>query len=135
MDRDFPIKIELGNRKQLIKLQGQSLYPGSLPEQKPYPLVTGAAARAANSTVRDAQLCLDQSLDPAKVKGKILVCLREITLPVTKGRVALQAGAIGMILVNDMSNGEETVAAPYDLPAANINYRDGLTLFSYINST
>ncbi|MCL7038840.1 hypothetical protein MKW94_028194, partial [Papaver nudicaule] len=52
-----------------------------------------------------------------------------------KGVVALQAGAVGMILANDILSGNEIVADPHVLPAAHISYSDGLTLFSYINST
>ncbi|MCL7035485.1 hypothetical protein MKW94_015776, partial [Papaver nudicaule] len=52
-----------------------------------------------------------------------------------KGVVALQAGAVGMILANDILSGNEIVADPHVLPAAHISYSDGLTLFSYTNST
>ncbi|KAI3939363.1 hypothetical protein MKW98_022231 [Papaver atlanticum] len=132
MDREFPVRIGLGNRKHL---EGQSLYPGPLPIRKFYPLINGTAARAANSTDHDAQLCIAGSLDIKKVKGKILACLRGITNRTDKGRVARDAGAIGMILVNDISTGKETVADHHVLPSAHINYRDGLILLSYINST
>ncbi|RZC45995.1 hypothetical protein C5167_038953 [Papaver somniferum] len=132
MDREFPVRIGLGNRKHL---EGQSLYPGPLPIRKFYPLINGTAARAANSTDHDAQLCIAGSLDIKKVKGKILACLRGITNRTDKGRVARDAGAIGMILVSDISAGTETVADHHVLPSAHINYRDGLILLSYINST
>ncbi|KAI3949375.1 hypothetical protein MKW98_023312 [Papaver atlanticum] len=131
IDREFPIEIGLGNRKHL---KGQSLYPKGLPIKKFYPLINGTSAKAANSTDEDAQLCFAGSLDPAKVKGKILACLRGISGRVEKGIVALQAGAAGMILANDEANGRETVADPHVLPSAHITYSDGLALFSYINS-
>ncbi|KAI3996726.1 hypothetical protein MKX01_041026 [Papaver californicum] len=132
IDREFRVKIGLGNRKHL---KGQSLYPKALPVRKFYPLIYGTAAKAANSSDHDAQLCLAGSLDPKKVKGKILSCLRGINGRVEKGVVALQAGAVGMILANDILSGNEIVADPHVLPSAHINYTDGLTLFSYINST
>ncbi|KAI3990444.1 hypothetical protein MKX01_021379, partial [Papaver californicum] len=132
MDQEFPVRIALGNRKHL---EGQSLYPGPLPIRKFYPLINGTAARAANSADHDAQLCFAVSLDSKKVKGKILACLWGITNRTEKGKVARQAGAIGMILVNDISTGKETVADRHVLPTAHINYQDGLILLSYINST
>ncbi|KAI3888688.1 hypothetical protein MKX03_012877 [Papaver bracteatum] len=132
MDREFLVRIGLGNRTHL---EGQSLYPGPLPIRKFYPLINGTAARAANSTDHDAQLCIAGSLDIKKVKGKILACLRGITSRIYKGKVARDAGAIGMILVNDISAGTETAADHHVLPSAHINYRDGLILLSYINST
>ncbi|MCL7022812.1 hypothetical protein MKW94_029665, partial [Papaver nudicaule] len=132
IDREFPVKIGLGNRKHL---KGQSLYPKGLPAKKFYPLINGTSAKLANSTDEDAQLCFAGSLDPEKVKGKILACLRGITGRVEKGVVALQSGAVGMILANAESNGNEIVADPHVLPSAHITYNDGLVLFSYINST
>ncbi|KAI3906129.1 hypothetical protein MKW92_021330 [Papaver armeniacum] len=132
IDREFPVRIGLGNRKHL---KGQSLFPKALPVPKFYPLIDGTAAKAANSTDHDAQLCLAGSLDPEKVKGKILACLRGSNGRVEKGVVARQAGAVGMILANDILSGNEIVADPHVLPAAHINYTDGLTLFSYINSS
>ena len=75
------------------------------------------------------------SLDPAKVKGKIVVCLRGITARVEKGEAVHQAGGIGMVLANDVDNGNEIVADAHVLPATHITYSDGLTLFSYLGST
>ncbi|RZC65947.1 hypothetical protein C5167_009636 [Papaver somniferum] len=132
IDREFPVEIGLGNRKHL---KGQSLYPKALPIKKFYPLINGTSAKAANSTNEDARLCFAGSLDPAKVKGKILACIRGISGRVEKGIVALQAGAAGMILANDEANGRETVADPHVLLSAHITYIDGLALFSYIGST
>ncbi|OVA19721.1 Peptidase S8/S53 domain [Macleaya cordata] len=132
IDREFTTYVALGNRTHL---KGQSLSPKSLPIQQFYPLISGVDAKAANATVHDAQLCFAGSLDPEKVKGKILACLRGISGRVEKGVVALQAGAVGMILANDASTGNEIIADSHLLPAAHINYTDGLILFAYINST
>lgn len=75
------------------------------------------------------------TLDPLKVKGKIVVCLRGITARVEKGEVVLKAGGIGMVLANDVDNGNEIMADAHLLPATHITYSDGLILFSYLNST
>jgi hypothetical protein len=74
-------------------------------------------------------------LDPLKVKGKILVCLRGINARLDKGRQALLAGAVGMILANDKITGNEVISDAHVIPASHINYADGLQLFAYINST
>ncbi|KAI3997775.1 hypothetical protein MKX01_007662 [Papaver californicum] len=130
--REFRVKIELGNRKHL-KLCctpfGESLYPKALPVRKFYPLIYGTTAKAANHQI------MTRKATSSKVKGKILACLRGINGRVEKGVVALQAGTVWMILANDILSGNEIVADPHVLPAAHINYTDGLTLFSYINST
>lgn len=81
------------------------------------------------------RLCLHGTLDPKKVKGKIVVCLRGQTARVAKGEEARKAGAVGMILCNDFDSGNDIIADPHVLPASNINYTNGLAVYSYLNST
>lgn len=78
---------------------------------------------------------MEGTLDPEKVKGKILVCLRGVTDRVEKGLQAARVGAVGMILCNDEYDGNSLVADPHFLPATHINYTDGLAVLAYINST
>jgi hypothetical protein len=78
---------------------------------------------------------LPGSLDPKKVKGKIVVCLRGTNARVAKGVTVLQAGGVGMVLANDASSGNDVIADAHLLPATHISYRDGLLLYSYLKST
>ena len=80
-----------------------------------------------------SQLCKPGSLDPKKVKGKILVCINLETPRTEKGRVAALAGAVGMILANNFEGDE--VADAHVLPASNVDYNDTLSVVHYINST
>lgn len=80
-------------------------------------------------------LCKEETLDPKKVKGKIVVCLRGENARVAKGQEAARAGAAGMILCNDELSGNEIIADPHVLPATHINYTDGLIVYAYINTT
>lgn len=80
-------------------------------------------------------LCKKDSLDPEKVKGKIVACLRGDNARVDKGQQAATAGAVGMILCNDKASGNEIIADAHVLPASQINYEDGEAVFSYLNST
>lgn len=80
-------------------------------------------------------LCQRGTLDPKKVKGKILVCLRGINPRTDKGKQAMLAGAVGMILANDERSGNEVIADPHLLPATHINFNDGAIVLAYINST
>ncbi|RLM79756.1 subtilisin-like protease SBT5.3 isoform X2 [Panicum miliaceum] len=116
-------------------VQGQSLSMTTLPEKTSYKLIDSAKAGVANATTKDAHLCMIGALDPAKVKGKIVVCLRGINPRVAKGEAVKQAGGAGMVLANDASTGNEIIADAHVLPATQIKYRDGLRLYSYINST
>lgn len=80
-------------------------------------------------------LCKAGTLDPRKVKGKIVVCLRGDIERTEKSQEAAMAGAVGMILVNNKESGNEIDADPHVLPASHINYTDGLALFTYITNT
>ena len=80
-------------------------------------------------------LCQNGTLDPKKVKGKIVLCLRGINARVDKGEQALLAGAVGMVLANDKTTGNEIIADPHVLPASHINFSDGVEVFNYINSS
>lgn len=132
MDRQFRSDGILGNK---IRLEGESLSPSALPRNKFYPLVNAADAKAANASIDNARLCQNGTIDPGKVKGKIMVCLRGVNARVDKGLQALQAGALGMILANNELSGNEILADAHVLPATHINFTDGVLLFTYINST
>ncbi|XP_027347006.1 subtilisin-like protease SBT5.3 [Abrus precatorius] len=131
MDREFPSYVILGNR---ISFKGESLSAGKLAD-KFYPIIKATDAKLASARVEDAVLCQNGTLDPNKVKGKIVVCLRGINARMNKGEQALQAGAVGMVLANDQNSGNELLADPHVLPATHINFNDGLAVFNYINST
>ncbi|XP_058772779.1 subtilisin-like protease SBT5.4 [Vicia villosa] len=131
LDREFSASVSL--------LDGQSFkgasFSSPLPENKFYPLISAADARLDEASVENAALCINGTIDPKKVKGKILVCLRGVNARIEKGLTALEAGAVGMILCNDKANGNEIDNDPHLLPASHITYEDGVAVFAYINST
>ncbi|KAL9690644.1 hypothetical protein QQ045_011050 [Rhodiola kirilowii] len=132
MDREFNSYVQIGNKNHF---KGASLSAKSLPASKFYPLVESGSAKLANATITAAKLCQPGTLDGAKIKGKILLCTRGITARVDKGNQALLAGAVGLILANDETTGNEIIADPHVLPASHISYTDGLAVFAYVNST
>ncbi|PON88007.1 Subtilase [Trema orientale] len=132
MDREFPSYVTLGNKRSF---KGQSLSPRALKTGKFYRLISSVEAKAANASAEEAILCKPETLDPRKVKGKIVVCLRGENARVDKGQQVLQAGGVGMILANNELTGNEIIADPHVLPASHINYSDGITVFTYVNST
>ncbi|KAJ6986296.1 subtilisin-like protease SBT1.6 [Populus alba x Populus x berolinensis] len=99
IDRSFPAVVVLGNGK---KLSGVSLYAGLPLSGKMYPLVY-----PGKSGVLAASLCMENSLDPKMVRGKIVVCDRGSSPRVAKGLVVKKAGGVGMILANGVSNGSD----------------------------
>ncbi|KAM0936542.1 putative tripeptidyl-peptidase II [Dioscorea sansibarensis] len=84
---------------------------------------------------RAANLCLANSLDPEKVKGKIVVCLRGESERTAQGLVVQKAGGAGMILANDIEDADDIVGDAHFVPTINIVYSDGVELYSYLNST
>ncbi|XP_022758875.1 subtilisin-like protease SBT5.3 isoform X1 [Durio zibethinus] len=131
MDREFPSIVVLGNN---MHYKGQSLSVKVLPN-KLFPLISAADTKAANASIQNASLCQAGAIDPKKATGKILVCLRGQNARVDKGQQAALAGAVGMVLANDILTGNEILADAHVLPASHINYTDGLAVFTYINLT
>lgn len=81
------------------------------------------------------KLCIGGSLDKAKVKGKIVVCVRGKNARVEKGEAVHRAGGAGMVLANDEASGNEVIADAHVLPATHITYADGVTLLAYLKAT
>ncbi|CAI0440319.1 unnamed protein product [Linum tenue] len=133
MDRSFETYAELRNG---LRIKGASMTEALLPVRKFYPLISAAeAAGLRPNATRDALLCKPGSLDPAKVKGKVVACLRGDTSRLSKSNETAKAGAVGMILCNDKSNGDEISPDPHFIPTVQIGYKDGLKVFKYINGT
>ncbi|KAM7263178.1 hypothetical protein ACFE04_000861 [Oxalis oulophora] len=132
IDREYYNNVVLQNGNQY---KGVSFATDELPSGKFYPLIGSEQAKAANATAEEAMICLPGSLDPSKVKGKIIACLRGQNARVQKGAVAKSAGAVGMILCNDQSTGNDIISDHHALPAAHITYESGQAVYAYINST
>ncbi|CAJ1971132.1 unnamed protein product [Sphenostylis stenocarpa] len=130
MDRDFLSNISLGN-KQIF--QGASLNRGLPPsKQNFYSVIFSADARLSNASINDARVCKPGTLDPAKVKGKILVCLRSDKLQsVKEGEQGKLAGAVAVFVQNDKQSGNLLLAENQVLPAASISGTDT----DYLNSS
>ncbi|KAG6761666.1 hypothetical protein POTOM_034895 [Populus tomentosa] len=127
IDRSFPAVVVLGNGK---KLSGVSLYAGLPLSGKMYPLVY-----PGKSGVLAASLCMENSLDPKMVRGKIVVCDRGSSPRVAKGLVVKKAGGVGMILANGVSNGEGLVGDAHLIPACALGSDEGDAVKAYASST
>ncbi|KAG2579167.1 subtilisin-like protease SBT1.5 [Panicum virgatum] len=140
MDRAFPANVRLGDGQVL---DGVSVYGGPVLEPgKMYELVyagaSGSGGGGASSSAADgysASMCLDGSLDPAAVRGKIVVCDRGVNSRAAKGDVVRRAGAVGMVLANGAFDGEGLVADYHVLPATAVGAAAGEKLRKYIASS
>lgn len=128
IDRDFPADVNLGNGKVI---PGMSVYSGpALSPHKLYPLVY---AGSEGSDGYSSSLCLEGSLDPKTVRGKIVLCDRGINSRATKGEVVKKAGGIAMILANGVFDGEGLVADCHVLPATAVGATSGDEIREYIS--
>ncbi|KMS98347.1 hypothetical protein BVRB_4g093060 [Beta vulgaris subsp. vulgaris] len=136
VDREISSYIILGNHLK-IKVH---VYVCPI-DDKFYPLINGAEAHLPNANITDALWCGSSALDPAKVKGKILVCRYTLSIPESaKDTIdsahARKLGAAGLILAGDEKLGSRILHNELHLlPTVIINYKDSETLFGYINST
>ncbi|CAA0832194.1 subtilase 1.3 [Striga hermonthica] len=128
MDREFPANVKLGSGKSLT---GASLYKGqrNLSVNRLYPLVYNGDSNSTSPT--PSSMCLEGTLNPRSVAGKIVICDRGISPRVQKGQVVKDAGGVGMILTNTAANGEELVADCHLLPAAAIGESAGKLIKRY----
>ncbi|KAL6846210.1 hypothetical protein ACP4OV_023658 [Aristida adscensionis] len=128
LDRDFPAYAALGNGETHA---GMSLYSGEGLGDEKLPLVYNKGIRAGSNA---SKLCMAGTLDPAAVKGKVVLCDRGGNSRVEKGLVVKQAGAAGMVLANTAQSGEEVVADSHLLPAVAVGAKSGDAIRSYVES-
>ncbi|XP_022946948.1 subtilisin-like protease SBT1.6 [Cucurbita moschata] len=127
IDRNFPAVVIMGNRR---KIHGVSLYAGAPLNSTMYPLVY-----PGKSGELSASLCMESSLDPKIVTGKIVICDRGSSPRVEKGLVVKKAGGVGMILANGISNGEGLVGDAHILPACAVGSVEGDAMKAYASSS
>ncbi|HEY3187008.1 MAG TPA: S8 family serine peptidase, partial [Solirubrobacteraceae bacterium] len=88
-------------------------------------IIDAANAAAAGVATADAERCFADSLDPAKVAGKAVLCQRGVNPRIEKSKNVKAAGGVGMILYNanpaqDLDNDIHFV------PAVHVSNADGL---------
>jgi subtilisin family serine protease len=121
---NFENTIVLGNGKKIV---GASI---STKPVKKTRVVDAAKAAASTSTSDVASLCGPKSLARAKVKGKIVVCLRGEYDRVAKSAEVKRAGGKAMILVNPSENSLD--ADFHAIPTIHISDTDQARLFRYL---
>lgn len=109
-----------------------SIYSGpTLAPHRLYPLIYAGGEGGIGYS---SSLCLEGSLDPKDVKGKIVLCDRGINSRAAKGVVVKKAGGVAMILANGVFDGEGLVADCHVLPATAVGAISGDIIRRYITS-
>jgi subtilisin family serine protease len=83
--------------------------------------------------VGTSDLCLEGSLDPTKVAGKIVLCRRGGNGRVAKSKAVFDAGGKGIILYNT-SDVDDLFSDNFWVPGIAVDYSDGITIKNYIAS-
>ncbi|SFL84881.1 S8 family peptidase [Rugamonas rubra] len=111
---------------------GASLNTSALPAK---PIVRSEDAGLAGAGADALRLCYSAAwnggapaLDPAKVAGKVVTCVRGTNDRVDKSLAVLQAGGVGMVLVD---NGAGLVAEVHSVPTVHLSSADGAAVKAY----
>ncbi|XP_061347340.1 subtilisin-like protease SBT4.14 [Gastrolobium bilobum] len=125
IDRDFQSTIELGSGKN-VSGTGVNTFNT---KQKQYPLVDGVNAARNTTSKEDAKFCFEDSLEPNKVKGKLVYCRLRIY---GTDSVVKAIGGIGTIMENEQFL---DVAQIFMAPATIVNSSIGQIITNYTQST
>ncbi|KAF5466901.1 hypothetical protein F2P56_016783 [Juglans regia] len=125
IDREFRSKVHLGNGKNILGL-GVSTFN---PKQELYPLISGADAARDSASKEDARFCVEDTLDPIKVKDRLVYCKLGTwgTDSVVRG-----IGGVGTIVETDRFL---DAAQIFMAPATMVNGTIGEFIDDYIHST
>lgn len=114
--------VALGNG---TTINGVSLTVGS----NTAPFVYAETVKKAAAAVADARLCFPNTLDPALVAGKIVLCDRGTNARVEKSQVVGAAGGVGMVLANVVAG--TLNADPHSVPTLHAAHTDRAALLAY----
>ncbi|WP_328474566.1 S8 family serine peptidase [Actinoplanes sp. NBC_00393] len=122
-DRGYEKSVTLGNGTSYEGFGQGAAVPSS-------PLIDSVQAGVAGAPAAEVQLCYSNGrLDPAKVTGKIVLCLRGGNSRTDKSLAVKQAGGVGMVLYNNPDN---SVNADYHfVPTVHVNSAAGLAIKAY----
>jgi subtilisin family serine protease len=99
----------------------------------PAPLVDSVNVGKTGADATEVALCYPGTLDPAKVTGKIVLCLRGVIARVDKSLAVQQAGGVGMVLYNDP---DSSLNADFHfVPTVHVDKASGLAIKAYIAGT
>ncbi len=93
-------------------------------------LIRAEDAGLAGANATNLKLCFSSPavLDPAKVAGKVVVCTRGTNARVDKSLAVLNAGGVGMVLVD---TGGGLVADVHSVPSVHVSAADGAAIQAY----
>ncbi|GIF23658.1 subtilisin family serine protease/plastocyanin [Actinoplanes tereljensis] len=95
------------------------------------PLIDSEVAGTSDSDGYYSAMCLPDWLDPAKVKGKIVLCARGISGRVAKSELVKSLGGVGMILYQPFWEAGDGLADFHAVPTAHVGQATGEAIRQY----
>ena len=123
---NFENTLVLGNGRKIV---GASIADDPVGVHR---LVSSEDVAAAGADADDARLCGPDTLDPAKVTGKIVVCLRGVFDRVAKSAEVKRAGGVAMVLANPTPNSLD--ADFHSVPTIHIDDAGTARVMRYLDS-
>ena len=122
----FENTVVLGNGRKVL---GASIADEPVPSA---PLVDSKAVALPGVEVEDAEVCDTETLDPAKVTGRIVVCTRGVTDRVAKSAEVDRAGGVAMILANPSANSLD--ADFHSVPTVHVDAAGAEVIWAYLEA-
>ena len=97
------------------------------------PLVNSSASGLAGADATALSLCGPSTLDPAKVTGKMVVCVRGVYDRVAKSAEVARAGGVAMVLANPTA-GQSLDADFHSVPTVHLEKASGDAVIAYANT-
>ncbi|HEV7655510.1 MAG TPA: S8 family peptidase [Mycobacteriales bacterium] len=126
LDRANTKSVTLGNGQTFTGVGLGPAVPSS-------PIALSSTVGAAGQDPDDVRLCFLNSLDPAKVTGKIIVCDRGVNDRVEKSAEVKRAGGVGMVLANTAPNSLN--ADIHVVPTVHVDEVAGAAIKAYVSGT
>ncbi|MEU1514915.1 S8 family serine peptidase [Streptomyces sp. NPDC005811] len=123
-DTDYTSTLLLGDGRRFTNVRMQSSIPAA-------PLASAVDAREPNVDPARATLCEPGTLDPAKVKGRIVICDRGGVAIWDKGREIADGGGVGMAVANTPTSAQEFFPNDYVVPTVHLTQQDGKSVREY----
>lgn len=126
LDRKTTKSVTLGNGATYTGVGLGPAVPSS-------PIVLATQAGQAGADADEVRLCFENTLDPAKVAGKIVVCDRGVNDRIAKSREVRRAGGVGMVLTNTSPNSLN--ADIHYVPTVHLDDVAGAAVKAYVSGT
>ncbi|MET8979981.1 S8 family peptidase [Streptomyces sp. NPDC004539] len=123
-DTDYTSTLVLGDGRRFTNVRTQSAVRAAA-------LVDATDARAPDADVARAALCAPGTLDPARTKGRIVICDRGGVAIWDKGREIADRGGVGMAVANTPTSAQDFLPNDYVVPTVHLSQEDGKNIREY----